>query len=156
MPRRVTAVLAILLALLLRPATGDEGMYPITELSKLNLKAKGLQIPVSEIYNPQGGGTSLIEAIVHLGGCSASFVSPDGLIITNHHCVFGAVSAASSVEHDYLTHGFLPTRGDEIPARGMTARITEEMRDISQLLAAIQPSMNRWKGQGIDGRIAES
>ncbi len=158
MPRRVSAVLIILFALLLRPATGDEGMYPITELSKLNLKAKGLQIPVSEIYNPKGGGTSLIEAIVHLGGCSASFVSPEGLIITNHHCVFGAVSAASSVEHDYLTHGFLArTRAEEIPARGMIARITEEMRDVSsQVLAAVEPGMDPLaRAKAIDGRIAE-
>ena len=158
MPRRLFAVLAIVLAVLLRPAAGDEGMYPITELAKLNLKAKGLQIPVSEIYNPQGTGTSLIEAIVHLGGCSASFVSPDGLIITNHHCVFGAVSAASSVQNDYLTSGFLaPARGDEIPARGMTARITEEMRDVSsQVLGAVTPDMDPLaRAKAIDGRIAE-
>jgi len=157
MPRRLLAVLAVLLAVLLRPAVGDEGMYPITELSKLNLKAKGLQIPVSEIYDPKGTGTSLIEAIVHLGGCSASFVSPDGLIITNHHCVFGAVSAASSVQNDYLTNGFLaPARGDEIPARGMTARITEEMRDVSaQVLGAVKPDMDPLaRAKAIDDRIA--
>ncbi len=158
MPRRLLAVLAILLAVLLRPAVGDEGMYPITELSKLNLKAKGLQIPVSEIYDPKGTGTSLLQAIVHLGGCSASFVSPDGLIITNHHCVFGAVSAASSVRNDYLTDGFLaPARGDEIPARGMTARITEEMRDVSsQVLGAVTPDLDPLaRAKAIDDRIAE-
>lgn len=158
MPRRLLAVLAVLLAVLLRPAVGDEGMYPITELSKLNLKAKGLEIPVSEIYNPKGAGTSLIEAIVHLGGCSASFVSPEGLIITNHHCVFGAVSAASSVQNDYLTHGFLaPDRPRELPARGMTARITEEMRDVSaQVLEAVKPGVDPLaRAQAIDARIGE-
>ena len=112
------------------PLTGEEGMYPITSLAKLNLKAKGLKIDPAAIYNPKG--TSLIEGVVQLSGCSGSFVSPDGLIITNHHCVFGAVQAASSVEHDYLTHGFLAgTRPEEIRARGMTARITEEMRDVT-------------------------
>ena len=158
MPRRLFAVLAIVLAVLLRPALGDEGMYPITALSTLDLKAKGLQIPVSQIYDPKGRGTSLIEGIVHLGGCSASFVSPDGLILTNHHCVFGAVSSASSIQHDYLTDGFLaPGRRDEIPARGMTARITEQMRDVSaQVLGAAKPDMDPLaRARAIGARIAE-
>jgi hypothetical protein len=81
MPRRIFLISAILLSVFFLSATGEEGMYPITELSKLNLKAKGLQIDPATIYNPKG--TSLIEAIVSLGGCSASFVSNDGLLITN-------------------------------------------------------------------------
>ncbi len=154
MSRRVLAVAAILLTLLLRPTAGDEGMYPITSLARLNLKAKGLRIDAREIYNPKG--TSLIEAVVQLGGCTGSFVSPEGLIITNHHCVFGAVQAASSVQQDYLTNGFLAaSRPQEIPARGMVARITEEMRDVSAevtgVAAASVDPIERAKA--IDARI---
>ena len=155
--RRLLPVLALMLAvLLLRPAVGDEGMYPVTELSKLNLAARGLKITAADIYNPKG--TSLIEGIVHLGGCTGSFVSGEGLIITNHHCVFGAVQAASSVEHDYLTDGFLaPTRGDEIRARGLTARITEQMRDVTaDVMSVVTESMDPLqRAKAIEGRTAE-
>ncbi len=156
MPRRALAVAIILCAALLRPTIGEEGMYPITSIAGLKLKEKGLKIETDEIYNPKG--TSLIEGIVSLGGCSASFVSPDGLIITNHHCVFSAVQAVSTVERDYLTNGFLAaTRSDEIRARGMTARITEQMRDVTaQVMSAVTDTMDPiGRAKAIEGRIAE-
>ena len=156
MSRRVLVVAIILFAALLRPTIGEEGMYPITSIGSLKLKEKGLKIGVNEIYNP--GGTSLIDGIVSLGGCSASFVSPEGLIITNHHCVFGAVQAVSTVEKDYLTNGFLAaTRPDEIRARGMTARITEEMRDVTEkVMSVVKDSMDPIeRAKAIEGRIGE-
>jgi hypothetical protein len=156
MIRRVLVVIIILFAALLRPTIGEEGMYPITSIGSLKLKEKGLKIGVTEIYNP--GGTSLIDGIVSLGGCSASFVSPEGLIITNHHCVFGAVQGVSTVEKDYLTNGFLAaTRPDEIRARGMTARITEEMRDVTEkVMSAVKDSMDPIeRAKAIEGRIGE-
>ena len=110
--------------------TADEGMYPISELGRLDLRAKGLQVSASDLYNPNG--VSLVDAIVQVGGCTGAFVSPDGLILTNHHCAFGAVQAASTAQHDYLTDGFFAaTREGELPARGYTVRITESYRDVS-------------------------
>jgi hypothetical protein len=154
--RRLCFVSSLLLVALLQPTPGEEGMYPITELSKLNLKAKGLKIDAAEIYNPKG--TSLIEGIVQLGGCTGSFVSKEGLIITNHHCVFGAVQSASTVANDYLTNGWLAkTRIDEIRARGLTARITEEMRDVTkEVMSAVNDSMDPVsRSKAIEGRISE-
>ena len=156
MSRRVLVVVVLLFAALLRPTIGEEGMYPITSIGSLKLKEKGLKIGVNDIYNP--GGTSLIDGIVSLGGCSASFVSPEGLIITNHHCVFGAVQGVSTVEKDYLTNGFLAaTRPDEIRARGMTARITEEMRDVTEkVISVVKDSMDPIeRAKAIEGRIGE-
>ena len=156
MSRRVLVIVIILFAALLRPTIGEEGMYPITSIGSLKLKEKGLKIGVDEIYNP--GGTSLLDGIVSLGGCSASFVSPEGLIITNHHCVFSAVQAVSTVEKDYLTNGFLAaTRPDEIRARGMTARITEEMRDVTEkVMSVVKDSMDPIeRAKAIEGRIGE-
>ena len=99
--RRSCVTLAVLaVALCLHPTSfADEGMYPITDLHGLDLRAKGLNLDVRDLYNP--GGTSLIDAIVNIGGCTGSFVSGDGLILTNHHCAFGAVQAASTPERDY-------------------------------------------------------
>ncbi len=115
----------------------DEGMYPLSEIHKLNLKKKGFSITAKEIYNPDG--TSLVDASVNVGGCSASFISAEGLIITNHHCVFGAVQQVSSVEHDYVRDGFIArSREQEIPAKGLTARIVDSYRDVSaDVLAGI-------------------
>jgi hypothetical protein len=132
----------VLALLLVGLAISDEGMYPISEIHKLNLRAKGLKIDPKEIYNPNG--VSLVDAIVQIGGCTGSFVSGEGLILTNHHCVFGAVQSASTAERDYVTHGFLArTRQEEIPARGLTVRITESYRDVSkEVLSAIENTMD--------------
>jgi hypothetical protein len=120
----------------------DEGMYPLSEIHKLNLKAKGFKIAPKELYNPQG--VSLVDAIVQVGGCTGSFVSGDGLILTNHHCAFGAVQAASTAEKDYLANGFLArNRSEEIPAKGYTCRITESYRDVSaEVLGAAKEGMS--------------
>ena len=108
----------------------EEGMYPLSEIHKLNLKAKGFKITAKDIYNPNG--ISLVDASVNVGGCSASFISDEGLIITNHHCVFGAVQQASTVQNDYVRNGFIARgREQEIPAKGLTARIIDSYRDVS-------------------------
>ncbi|MCX2449836.1 S46 family peptidase [Pedobacter sp. PLR] len=108
----------------------DEGMFPLSEISKLDLKKAGLKINQNEIYNPNG--TSLVDALVNVGGCTGSFVSGEGLIITNHHCAFSAVQLASTPEHDYLTNGFVAkSHEEEIEAKGLTCRITDSYEDVS-------------------------
>ena len=142
MLRKTTATLLWLILLIpsLAPAAADEGMYPISSIGKLDLSSKGLAIDPAEIYSTD---KSLIFAIVSVGA-TGSFISPEGLFITNHHVAFSAVQAASTTEKDYLRHGFLaPTKTDEIPARGMTARITESFRDVSaEVLAAVTPGLD--------------
>jgi len=122
------------------PAASDEGMYPLSELKKLDLRSKGLAIDPEDIFAPDR--PSLIFAIVSVGA-TGSFVSGDGLFVTNHHVAFGAVQAASTTQHDYLTNGFLArTRGEEIQAKGMTARITETFQDVSrEVLSAVTPGL---------------
>ncbi|HEX2982723.1 MAG TPA: S46 family peptidase, partial [Ignavibacteriales bacterium] len=115
----------------MRPPLMEEGMYPLSEIKKLELKEAGLKISLDEIYNPNG--ISLTNALVNIGGCTGSFVSDKGLIITNHHCVFGWLQAASSVEHNYIEDGFIArTHEEEIPAGGATCKITDSYEDVSE------------------------
>jgi hypothetical protein len=145
-PARLTAALALLVLLLAAPpfpdaARADEGMYPLSELAKLNLEAAGLKVSVADIFDPVRGG--LVDAIVNIGGCTGSFISPEGLVITNHHCAFGAVQLASTAEHDYIRDGFLAAdRSAEFPARGTTIRITDSYSDVSaEVLAVLSDTM---------------
>jgi len=110
-------------------STLEEGMFPLNELHRVDLEKAGLKIPLKAIYNPEG--TSLVQALVRVGGCTGSFVSNEGLIITNHHCAFGAVASASDPEHDYITEGFMAgERSKEIPT-SIKARITASYEDVS-------------------------
>jgi len=108
----------------------QEGMWLLTQINQLDLNKKGLQIGVSDVYSKDKPSVS--DAIVQLGGGTASFVSKDGLLITNHHVAFTALQRASSVNSDYLINGFLATkRSDEIKAPGYKAKLLLEMKDVT-------------------------
>lgn len=150
--------LCILVMVMLAAAwiSADEGMWPLSEIQRLGLDGKGLEIPVSALYNPDG--VSLIDGIVSLGGCSGSFVSADGLILTNHHCSFRFIQEASTPERNYLEDGFLAkTRDEEVQAKGGTVRITESYRDVSAaVLAVVTPEMDpAARAKAIEKRIKE-
>lgn len=111
----------------------DEGMFPLSDLNRAGLKKAGLKISEKDIYNP--GKIGLVDALVKVSGCSGSFVSPNGLIITNHHCAFSAVQLASTPMHNYLQNGFVANSLEqEIEARGLTIRITESYEDVSKFI----------------------
>lgn len=115
----------------------EEGMFPLSEIHKVDLKKAGLKIDQNEVYNPNG--ISLVDALVNVGGCTGSFVSNEGLIITNHHCAFSAVQLASTPEKDYLNNGFVAkSHEEEIEAKGLTCRITDSYEDVSdKVLGAV-------------------
>ena len=65
------------------------------------MKAQGLKMDIADIYNPNS--VTLKDAVGIFGrGCTGEIISPDGLILTNHHCGYDAIQQHSSVEHDYL------------------------------------------------------
>jgi hypothetical protein len=137
-------------------ASADEGMFPISEVAKLDLQSKGLQLTAEQIFNTDPNTPSLIDGICRVSGCTGSFVSPNGLIITNHHCAYRAIQAASSPENDYLKDGFIPKKqGDEIPAPGYTVRVTESFVDVSdQVLEAATAEMDfATRSKAIEQRI---
>lgn len=112
-------------------AIPDEGMYAPDQIKDLPLKKRGLKLKPEEIYNPNGGGLS--EAIVRLSiGCTAEFVSPEGLILTNHHCGFDALVSASTKDKDYVEDGFrTDSRAGEMPAKGYSVFVTQRAEDVS-------------------------
>lgn len=136
----ILLAIAVLLVIILPGLVAEEGMWPLSEIHKLDLKSRGLKISAEDIFSPDTN--SLVYAIVQIGA-TGSFVSEDGLILTNHHVAFNAVQAASSPERDYLKNGFIArTRTEEIEARGMTARIAESFRDVSkEVLGAVKPGL---------------
>lgn len=123
----------------------DEGMWLLDAINKLPLnemKKNGLELTPEQIYNPNG--TSLKDAVVSLGGGSASFVSPNGLILTNHHVAYGAIVSLSSVMEDRLKNGFLANKYDEeIQIDNMTAQVLVSMRDITdEVLTTVNDDMS--------------
>lgn len=118
----------------------DEGMFMMDKLATLPLAKKGLKIKPTDIYNPAGGGIS--EAVPRLSiGCSSEFVSPDGLILTNHHCGFDALVAASTPGKNYGEDGYRAgSRAEELPAKGYSIDITLKEEDITaRVMEGINP-----------------
>lgn len=144
---------ALLLALVATEARADEGQWTpgqIVELDRDKLAKMGLELQLEQLWGDGGG---LMRAAVNLSGCSAAFISPDGLIATNHHCAYGAIQAASSVEHDYLKDGFLARdRAAELPGKGLTVRVLEKIEDVTAevLREASELSDDRARAQAID------
>ena len=88
-------------------ASAKEGMWIPTLLQALegDMQAMGLRLSAEDIYSVNH--SSLKDAVVHFGGgCTAEMVSSEGLLLTNHHCGYSQIQYHSSVEKDYLKHGF--------------------------------------------------
>src|SRR3989442_15509407 len=138
--------LAALLCLTVLPfrVLGDEGMFLPDTLNRLpleKLKKRGLKIPLTEIYNPNG--VSIKDAVVIIDGGTGEFVSPEGLLLTNHHVAFEALVSASSQANDYGAKGFVAkTRAEELPAKGYNVTITQELKDVtSEILNGVSETM---------------
>lgn len=122
------------------PAKADEGMWLLQLMQEQHLadrmKAQGMSMDVADIYNP--GKITLKDAVGIFGrGCTGEIISPDGLILTNHHCGYSAIQQHSSVEHDYLTNGFwAKNRNEEIPTPGLTFRFVERIVDLTDKVNA--------------------
>lgn len=109
----------------------EEGMFMMDKLERLPLKQAGLKINPSEIYNANGTGLSVAVPRLSIG-CSSEFVSPDGLILTNHHCAFDALVAASTADKNYGDFGYRAgSRAEELPANGYAIDITLREEDIT-------------------------
>jgi hypothetical protein len=132
--------LAMLVAILVSSApftlAFDEGMYAPGQIASLPLARRGLKIKPTDIYKP--GGVGLTNAIIRLSsGCTAEFVSAEGLILTNHHCGFEALVSASTPENDLVETGFKTEgRSGEIPAKDYAITLTHRIDDVTAKIKA--------------------
>jgi hypothetical protein len=124
--------LVIALMLMAVPLLAGEGMWMPQQIPQVAqpMRAAGVQMDPNKFADLTGDP---MGAVISLGGCTASFVSVDGLVVTNHHCGFGALQFNSNPQRDLITNGFLArTREEELPA-GPTQRIfaTTKIEDVT-------------------------
>jgi Peptidase S46 len=127
-----TIIIAASALSLTASALAREGMWLPSQAPDIakRMQADGLKLDAKTLANLQ---TAPMNAIASLGGCSASFVSPQGLVVTNHHCVYGSIQYNSKPEKDYLKNGFLAaTLGDELQAApGSRIFVIEDLRNVT-------------------------
>jgi hypothetical protein len=113
----------------------DEGMWLFTHLQKIypQMKELGLKLTPEDIYSINQ--SSLKDAVVSLSFCTAEIVSPQGLMLTNHHCAYDAMQNHTTTENNYLDVGFWArSKSEELPAEGMTASILVRLEDVTHIV----------------------
>ena len=131
----------MMLACAILGARADEGMWLLQMMEEQYLveqmKKQGLQLEAADLYN--ASAPSIKDAVgIFGGGCTGEIISPEGLILTNHHCGYGAIQQHSSVEHDYLTDGFWAmTRAEELPTPGLEFTFVEKIVDVTSKVNAL-------------------
>lgn len=142
------------------PAAAEGGKWTPDQLAAFapeELRQLGLEVPVSELWDARAGG-GLLEATVQIPGCTASFVSAQGLLITNHHCVDDVLQSHSSPERDLVKNGFLADNAAaELPATGIRALLPHRFSDVSQEIEAAVPkgASDRERFHAIDRKKKE-
>ncbi len=140
-------ILTFLAAVCLLP---DEGQWLPTQVRDMDwaaLQKRGMKLERDEFWHPENGG--VLSATVQINGCTASFCSPKGLLVTNHHCGFSAVTALSTPEQNHLENGFgAQTMAEELPAPGVTAFVLKRIEDVTAKVHAAQQKatsdLERW------------
>ena len=131
-------LLTLLAALVLLPALADEGMWLPSLISERidDMRAKGFRLTAEDIYSINKA--SMKDAVVLFnGGCTGELISPEGLLLTNHHCGYDAIQKHSTVEHDYLTNGFWAmSRAEELPNEKLWVRFLVRMEEVTDRIAA--------------------
>jgi hypothetical protein len=144
--KRILLILA--LALLPMAAWADEGMWMIHALNQAlekKMQERGLELSAGEIYNADAPGATVSDAIVSLGFyCTASVISNEGLLITNHHCAYSDLAALSTPEKNYLKDGYWAFyRQQEIAIPDKAVYFLKRVLDVTDEVAALKDSLQR-------------
>ncbi len=118
----------------------DEGMWLLNLIGQVNMdemSEMGLQLTVEQIYSINQASLKDAVGALDRGSCTAELVSPDGLLLTNHHCGYGEIQYHSSIEHDYLKNGFWAmTRDEELPNEGKSITFLVRMEEVTDQIAS--------------------
>ncbi|MBR9757974.1 MAG: S46 family peptidase [Algicola sp.] len=131
----------------------NEGMWFLMHIKRLNqvdMQKMGLQLTAEEIYSINN--LSLKDAIVQFnGGCTASIISENGLVLTNHHCGYGAIAELSSAEKNHLKNGFwAASHQDELKPESLFVRFFVRMDDVSErILSKVNNTMSEKEREAI-------
>ena len=122
--------------------SADEGMWMIHMIDSAlekKMQERGLVLSAREIYNADAPGASLSDAVVSMEfGCSGSFISDQGLVITNHHCAYSDVHALSTPEHNYLEEGFWAmTSQEEIRIPNKSIYLLKKVVDVTDEVTSL-------------------
>lgn len=135
--KRIAVVIGLSLFFSLQ-LQAKEGMYLLSDIPALmpQLIVAGCECTGQQLYS--GDGTSLASQVPHFGrGCSSEIVSANGLLLTNYHCAHGNIQSVSSVEHDYLKHGFWAKNyEEELPVEGLSVRVPIKVADVTKEVLA--------------------
>jgi V8-like Glu-specific endopeptidase len=147
MNRKNLLLSAILFPAVMAFAQQYGGMWIPTELNEKEMKSLGMKISAKQIFDTTK--PSIKDAVVQFnGGCTAEIISPQGLLLTNHHCGYGQIQKQSTVENDYLTDGFWEKdMQGELPNPGVTV---DFIADIKEVTAAILAGT-----EGLEGKAAQ-
>ncbi len=139
--KRLLLLIALFFCMMSLTTKADEGMWIPMLVEKLNyaeMQKLGLKLSPEEVYSVNH--SSLKDAIVIFGrGCTGEIISDQGLLLTNHHCGYGAIQSVSSVESNYLRDGFwAKSRASEIPIADLTVQFLISMEEVtSQVLEGL-------------------
>jgi len=134
--KKLVLISSILLSVLITKA--DEGMWLLSLINKnyQKMQEMGLTLSVEDIYSINHA--SMKDAVVIFGGgCTGEIISDKGLLLTNHHCGYGAVQALSTPQNNILANGFwAKTFSDELPCEGLMVSFFIRMEEVTDLILA--------------------
>lgn len=144
---------ALVMMLFVQYSFAGEGMWLPQLLKALNegeMQSMGMKLNAEDIYSVNKG--SLKDAIAHFGGfCTSEVISPNGLLLTNHHCGYGQIQSHSSIDDNILKNGFwAKTHDDEKPNPGLFARFIVRIDDVTDAaLKGVKDGMTLSERQSI-------
>ena len=117
--------------------------YSINGQNLADMQRLGCKLTAEQIFS--FNQPSLKDAIVQFGGgCTGELISPEGLLLTNHHCGLSYVQAHASVEHDYLQDGFWArSKDEELPNEGLTVSFLSYIEDVTAIVLRVLPTICR-------------
>jgi hypothetical protein len=154
-------LLCLIVSAIIIPKTkADEGMWLLPLIEKMNIKdmkKSGFKLSANDIYSLNS--SSIKDAVVIFGGgCTGEIISQHGLLLTNHHCGYGAIQQHSSVDNDYLKNGFwAKSYADEIPTPGLSVSFLERIEDVTdKIVPALKNVSNEKDRSEIVSRLSDS